>query len=604
MHCEQELLLCFARQKLDDIYQMRIQRLLEKNINWSIWVEEALRHRVAPLCHYHIRSMQSTITEKIPWDVLSRLWKAYQVTQSFYSWHIEQLEHVIRLLDTAKIPMLVLKGPILATTIYKDVALRPFGDLDLLIYEEHLNETVSLMVKSGYLVNPLIDGHSKQPIDLPRAFHQYDIRRKNHGKPLTKMINKNGTSWSSVIEIHHRALYAEAPFRFDSPRLFEEAELIELCPGVKVKTLSTMDHFLFLCIHLYKHATAIHAIKKVDDLRLQRFCDLYEMIQLYQDRLLNEILIERIEENHLQEPVWFALCHTNCIYESSLLTGFLDDWHVQNTNNLDRFFANSYFGPTYYRWESGFFKRLFSKSNASEAEAIIQKNKPKSGSILCQKLKPSNIDGDGAILDWGEFEEYNIHEDNIPEWQPYKTHVHAGPKPVNEQDLSAQFKIGWTENGLHFHINVKDQIVIPCSINERQTSSKFLYDQDAVCIYVGIRDYLKRMFLLLRPDLAEGVQCIQQNLEGDQLIYEVVQDAKAFAQVTEDGYEVTALIPQAFLGVGFEPNMRIGFDILIYDCDDYESGILRELVWAGGESQYGLTLRAGRYESGEIVLVE
>ena len=59
-----------------------------------------------------------------------------------------------------------------------------------------------------------------------------------------------------------------------------------------------------------------------------------------------------------------------------------------------------------------------------------------------------------------------------------------------------------------------------------------------------------------------------------------------------------------FLGVGFEPNMRIGFDILIYDCDDYESGILRELVWAGGESQYGLTLRAGRYESGEIVLVE
>ena len=119
-----------------------------------------------------------------------------------------------------------------------------------------------------------------------------------------------------------------------------------------------------------------------------------------------------------------------------------------------------------------FLNAFFQNLMPQKPRQLLKKNRPKSGSILCQKLKPSNIDGDGAILDWGEFEEYNIHEDNIPEWQPYKTHVHAGAKPVNEQDLSAQFKIGWTENGLHFHINVKDQIVIPCSINERQNIIK------------------------------------------------------------------------------------------------------------------------------------
>jgi len=66
-------------------------------------------------------------------------------------------QQLLRLLDrlaVAGLPVIVLKGMALALTLYPDVALRPVGDIDLLIRHRDLPQARLLLLHSGYVPYP------------------------------------------------------------------------------------------------------------------------------------------------------------------------------------------------------------------------------------------------------------------------------------------------------------------------------------------------------------------------------------------------------------------------------------------------------------------
>lgn len=606
MNCkENKLLILFARKTVIENEISKMKDLMAKELDWSIWLEQVLKHRLAPLCHYQINSMEDSIAERIPEDIRCRLKKEYQVTRSSNIIHYKQLKQIIDTLNSEEVPVLVLKGPVLAATVYKDLGLRRFRDLDLLVIEDHLDKAIFLMKEIGYQYNSFVDGKTNHRIDMPVAYQKHQLNRKIHYEPLWKNLKKKKDLKRSIVEIHHRAVYPDAPFSLDVPELFEEAKNIRLDFDLEALTLAHIDHLIFLCIHLHRHATAIGPIRSVYDLRVLWFLDIYEMINAYGNKILNEVLIKKIEMNQLKEPVYYALNYTNEIYKHPLLSRFLERLRIPYSEYLHTFFPNNDYGPTRYRWHSSFFRRLFSASNAIEAEAILKQEQPKAGWVKCKKIAPSNVDECGFVIDWSSFENHTINEDKVSDWQPYGTHVHSGQRPQNENDLSAKFQICWNENGLIVKIKVKDNNIIFCADIREGVPARFLYDQDAIAIYLGIGNELKRVFLLLRPDIPGGAQCIQQDLQGQKLANDIIIGSDASAKIEESGYTIEAFIPQSFLDITLEPNQRIGFDILILDCEEPEEGIAKSLVWAGGKSQYGgLSMKAGRYESGEILLID
>ena len=604
-HMEAKLLILLARKTLAENDIAKVKDLMTKELDWSIWLEQVLKHRLAPLCHYHINSMEDSISERVPEDIKYLVKKEYQLTRSFNLIYYKQLKQIVDTLNSQEVPTLVLKGPVLAATVYNDVGLRQFADIDLLVIEDHLDKAVSLMKEMGYQYDPLVDGKTNHRINMPVAYQKQQLNRKIHYEPLWKNLSQEKGSKKSFIEIHHRSVYPDAPFRLDVPELFENAKRVLLDSDLEVSTLSYIDHFLFLCVHLHRHASAISPIKSTDDLRILRFLDIFEMINTYNKKILNPMSIEKIKMNHLEEPVYYTLHYTNEIYNQPLVAHFLENIGVPQSKYIETFFPNNDYGPARYRWRSSFFNRLFSASNAIEAEAILKQEQPKSGGVKCKRIDPSNVDKCGFVIDWSSFENHIINEDKVPDWQPYGTHVHSGQRPQNENDLSAKFQICWDENGLIVKIDVKDNNIIFCTGLREDVPARFLYDQDAIAIYLGIRNELKRVFLLLRPDILGGAQCIQQDLQGQKLVNDIIVGSDASAKIKESGYTIEAFIPQSFLDITLEPNQRIGFDILILDCEDPKEGITKSLVWAGGKSQYsGLSMKAGRYESGEILLID
>src|SRR5439155_25185376 len=72
-------------------------------------------------------------TEDIPKLTLERLGQAYQRNAQKNLWLTYKLIRILDCLKSNGIAAIPYKGPVLAETVYKDLALRQFSDLDILI---------------------------------------------------------------------------------------------------------------------------------------------------------------------------------------------------------------------------------------------------------------------------------------------------------------------------------------------------------------------------------------------------------------------------------------------------------------------------------------
>ena len=60
-----------------------------------------------------------------------------------------ELLNLLTLFETHQIPAIPFKGPVLAASVYGNLALRQFSDLDLIIHKQHVAKARELLVSAG-----------------------------------------------------------------------------------------------------------------------------------------------------------------------------------------------------------------------------------------------------------------------------------------------------------------------------------------------------------------------------------------------------------------------------------------------------------------------
>ena len=146
-HPEIGLLLSCSRISLEAEETERIQSLAQKNIDWSYLLGMALRHRVMPLMY---RSLYKTCPDLIPPVVLNQFRNHFYGNTLRNIFMTRELLKLLNLFETHKISAIPYKGPILADSIYGDIALRQFCDLDILIQKQDIMKARDLLVPLGY----------------------------------------------------------------------------------------------------------------------------------------------------------------------------------------------------------------------------------------------------------------------------------------------------------------------------------------------------------------------------------------------------------------------------------------------------------------------
>src|SRR5688572_24047075 len=128
---EIELLLCCARTSIDSNTLDRLKTLLHQDLGWQRLIQTAGIHGVLPLLY---RSLSRNAPGLVPKAILERLRENFRSNVQRNLFLTAELLKLLDLFAAHRIDAVPFKGPVLAAAVYKDLSLRQFSDLDVLVH--------------------------------------------------------------------------------------------------------------------------------------------------------------------------------------------------------------------------------------------------------------------------------------------------------------------------------------------------------------------------------------------------------------------------------------------------------------------------------------
>jgi hypothetical protein len=255
---EIELLLCCTRSQVDEQTQVKIKNLVNEDLNWKLLLEIGKRHGLIPLLFYNLNKF---CPQDLPDNIFSYLEQYFQT----HVWrNLLLTAELIKILDIFKsnnIQAIPFKGPTLANYAYKNLALRQFCDLDLLVREQDVPKITNLLTSLGYeLPRPLAEIEQKPYLQYKNFLESKEIQQKYNFIHSQKQIAID-LQWS-ITEKRLNDF-----FKLDLEYLINNSQLTPLA-GAKVAQFSLEDLLLYLCFHGSKHCWS----------ELKWLCDIAELI--------------------------------------------------------------------------------------------------------------------------------------------------------------------------------------------------------------------------------------------------------------------------------------------------------------------------------------
>jgi len=222
---------------------------LRVSLDWGFVKNVGARNAVAPLIK---SNLLEHFSELLPDEIREEFKIDFQKHVSRNMFLTGKLIEILRLFQASNVPALPFKGPVLALEAYKNLALRQWGDLDILVQPKDFATSVRLLTSHGYFptedVNWSTDGDSY-------VSSKKDIYFTNKDRSLS-------------LEVHWKlsGTYFELPLKMED--VWSRSEIINVA-GAEVSTFSFNHLFIYLCFHGSKHCWE----------RLGWVCDINELIR-------------------------------------------------------------------------------------------------------------------------------------------------------------------------------------------------------------------------------------------------------------------------------------------------------------------------------------
>ena len=264
--------------------EARAVALAQKALDWDYLLRTALENQIAPLLRQALRDAGGSVG--IPETVSVALRQACHLTAFQNALIYEELERLLRVFTSERLPVVVLKGAALAGIVWRNIALRPMADTDLLVREEDLPRADELLRSREY--TPV---ETYRPADWYSGHHHLAPYRKR-GREL-------------VVELHRNIVVPNNDFSLDMRRIWERARATRIS-GAEALTLCPEDLVTHLCLHM-----------SVDDSfagKIRDLGDIARVLTHYQDDIDWDLVvgeaIRRRFARYLYYPLYFvrALC--------------------------------------------------------------------------------------------------------------------------------------------------------------------------------------------------------------------------------------------------------------------------------------------------------
>lgn len=298
---ELKLLCTCARTNIRPSHIARIHSSVEQRIDWKHFLNVARQHRVMPLVRRAL-SIAGVLDKDDPAEVPDYVLTHFD--QQFFDnlgrslYMVDKLTRIIQLMTAKNIPVVPFKGPTLAASIYGDLSLRQFGDLDLLVHQKDIKRTEQVLIDSGY-----------------RACKSY-----------SNEWNFENDDGKVKLDLHW-GIYRDRHYHFNPASWWERCH-VETLFDTPMSLFAPEDLLMVVCVN---------ATKAYWDQSLRSICDIAELINRHPQLDWNYIAGEATKlrtEKMLLAGLWLA----EEFLDAKLPSEFSRD-SCQLRRNVDYFFA-------------------------------------------------------------------------------------------------------------------------------------------------------------------------------------------------------------------------------------------------------------------------
>lgn len=241
---EHDLLLACAASCSDAERDRRVSDVLARGVDWDLVLRLARGHGLLALLHWHLDRLGYP---DVPVAVARELRDEFRSTSWRNVFLMGELLQLVELFAANGIAAIPFKGPVLAATVYGNVALRQFSDLDVLVQARDRVRARDVLLANGFAL-----------------YQEWDqVQQFNHEYTLVAKGGRVG------VDVHWE-VFPQSVFPVQAAGLWERSESATMA-GREVATFSPEDTLLILCVHGDTHLWE----------RLKWVCDVARLLDAY-----------------------------------------------------------------------------------------------------------------------------------------------------------------------------------------------------------------------------------------------------------------------------------------------------------------------------------
>jgi hypothetical protein len=333
----------------------KINEVISYDLDWGYFLYLCTHHRVIPLVwrtlselnlinyvENHVRRVMKSAVNGI----------AFQNKAVF-----KEVERINELLYEKGIKTILLKGCNLAPFVYGDIALRQFGDIDILVRIEDIQTITKILEDEGY-IQGFLDVNSTSVTPATREEKLFK-RLNTHEIVEFIKLNPDINCPYFMIDINFSIIWRGSD---NTKKVFDCSQLIESAQRKSIDSLSMYCispeyQVVQLAAHLYSEAVffCFHSnwYRDKSDLNLIKFCDINELI--HSSKIDWDHLYELVKNLNMDEAVYYSLTLLKKLFPMSIPDTFLSRFE------FDEDMTEYYFDKegNKHKWTTDFFSRMF-----------------------------------------------------------------------------------------------------------------------------------------------------------------------------------------------------------------------------------------------------
>ena len=234
---EDRFIAILSRTSLSTDRETHLEALLRMPLDWESIFKKARKEKVSSLLYLHIAKFK----QYAPARILGEFERIYYTDLARNALILEEAEKISALFNGKGIRSIPMKGVFLAENIYKNIALRPMSDIDILIRKYDLQGADEALRSIGYITPPSYG----------------DLLKNSRGSYVNSLMYRAADTARPFAHIHWHLVNSTWPIGFladmiDMDRIWSRAGSGRI--GVVDTSVLSPEHLLiYLCQHAFNH---------------------------------------------------------------------------------------------------------------------------------------------------------------------------------------------------------------------------------------------------------------------------------------------------------------------------------------------------------------